>query len=89
MFPARVGMNRVSANTDIYMNSVPRSRGDEPRTSCIFCHPRIVFPARVGMNRQGNPRAAALGRVPRSRGDEPLVAFIVIQVLWCSPLAWG
>ncbi len=49
----------------------------------------VVFPTGVGMNRAPPRPTLANARVPHGRGDEPANGPAVIDMLRCSPRAWG
>ena len=52
VFPTRVGMNRATIRAVGRANSVPHTRGDEPKAASVGGGVVGVFPTRVGMNRR-------------------------------------
>jgi hypothetical protein len=74
VFPAHAGMNRSLMVSDYSTDSVPRTRGDEPRRFFKAVVVARVFPAHAGMNRRFCIDCFISTSVPRTRGDEPRTA---------------
>jgi len=53
------------------MDSIPRTRGDEPSLPRRSPKEEHVFPAHAGMNRLHEGSLYTKKRIPRTRGDEP------------------
>ena len=89
VFPTPVGMNRTRASTKSHTNSVPHTRGDEPRLLLIFSSLFWVFPTPVGMNRVFALINSLDVSVPHTRGDEPDASPSYTDLAGCSPHPWG
>ena len=82
-------MNRRTTCPDEPSTSVPRTRGDEPRSRHAYSARESPFPARAGMNRLPTMMTLLLPPVPRTRGDEPPEKGSLLRYRTRSPHARG
>ena len=69
--------------------TVPRTRGDEPRKAFGCVRDKDPFPARAGMTPISKRPAFALSAGPRTRGDEQAQYEAIIGLAYRSPHARG
>ena len=69
--PGRAGINRSNRKLLIFIDTLPRTRGDKPSVRKRIGTHSTVHPGRTGMNRRRYGARRAPPDRPRTRGDRP------------------
>ena len=71
IFPTRVGVNRITADTYSHIVHFPHACGGEPEAMNALKTDIGIFPTRVGVNRAEYPAHSGVYHFPHACGGEP------------------